>query len=963
MPGEWVGGPGTGRRAGFAFVGRGGELRALTDTLRDGPAVVLVEGEAGVGKSRLLREAAARLDGEGLVVLRGWCHPLREPLPFGPVVDALRDAHALFGPGTDLSPATAALHPYLPELTGRLPERTEEPGAGPQQQLMRAVQDLLGSLGPVVLMVEDLHWADDATRDLLLLLARNPPKGLRLVLTYRAHDLSGARNVLGVPYRRPVGVGGTEITLTPLTEEQVRELAASAIGPAAAARLGRKLFERSGGLPLAAEEDLLVLADRVQDGAFTGVSSLLEEAGVPRALQEAVNSRVAVLDPGAVAVVEAAAVLAVPTSEEQLALLAGLEDEQAEEALTAALLADVLVERGPGRYGFRHVLARQAVYERIPGPRRRRLHVRAIEALTGRQTPALVQIAHHTRRLGDVTAWLPTARAAADHAVAVGDDGVAAELLQQLLAEAALPSGERARTALELSRIAMYRADSSTSTAILGRIIADPALPTVVRGEIRFNLSRALVDSSADRSHSVAQMQQAITELADRPGLAAVAMSALSMVSGRGSRISTTAEDQALMAEAVRTVARSEDPLARATVLTNRITLMGMTGDARAGELLAELPRSSPDRAVQRECARALYNAAYGAMLRGNDRARALHDEAEEAARRTGYQVIEQGCAVIRLRLDLAEGQWSGLDDRLAAVLPQTAEGTKFRIAALMVRAALEVARGYWAAARQNLATFTTTDEENASWDVGQAGVTLLGRIDLLEGDPEAAWERLRRPLAARRHKGVWVRAHDLTPTAVQAALACGLSAEAERLTDEAATGIEGRDAPAAAAEVLWCRGMTTAATDPLAALAHLTRAQARYEALGRLHTAARVAEQAGCLRLAHDPDEAGHHLRQALDVFTRLGATADAARCRQALRETGVRSPDPGRRHSYGPELSPRERQVAELLATGAGNQAIARVLGLSTRTAEHHVANTLKKLGLRRDQVRDATGAGGCT
>lgn len=171
-------------------------------------------------------------------------------------------------------------------------------------------------------------------------------------------------------------------------------------------------------------------------------------------------------------------------------------------------------------------------------------------------------------------------------------------------------------------------------------------------------------------------------------------------------------------------------------------------------ELLAELPRSSPDRAVQRECARALYNAAYGAMLRGNDRARALHDEAEEAARRTGYQVVEQGCAVIRLRLDLAEGQWAGLDDRLAAVLPQTAEGTKFRIAALMVRAALEVARGSWAAARQHLATFTTTDEENASWDVGQAGVTLLGRIDLLEGDPEAAWERLRRPLAARRRQG-----------------------------------------------------------------------------------------------------------------------------------------------------------------------------------------------------------------
>ncbi|MFC8454119.1 ATP-binding protein [Kitasatospora sp. NPDC057223] len=949
-----MGGPGSGRRSGFAFVGRGEELRSLVDTLRDGPSVVFVEGEAGVGKSRLLREAAARLDGQGLAVLRGWCHPLREPLPYGPVVDALRDARELLGPDTELSPATSALNPYLPDLARRLSESEEEPGAGPQQSLMRAVHDVLSALGPVVLMVEDLHWVDEATRDLLLLLARNPPQQLRMALTYRAHDLSGARNVLGVPYRRPVGVGGTEIALAPLTEAQVRELAVSAIGAAAAARLGRELFERSGGLPLAAEEDLLVLADRLVDGA--SAVSLLEDAGVPRALQEAVNSRVAVLDTGAVAVVQAAAVLAVPASEEQLAVLAGLGEEQAEQALTAALEADVLVERGPGRYGFRHVLARRAVYERIPGPRRRRLHVRAIEALSGQNDLALVQVAHHTRRLGDTTAWLPAARAAADHAVAVGDDGVAAELLQQLLAEPVLPPDQRAHTALELSRITMYRADSAASAAVLGRIIADLALPAAVCGEIRFNLSRALMDSSADRSHSVAEMQLAITELADRPGLAAVAMSALSMVSGRGSRVTTTAEDQALMEQAVRTVAESDEPLARAAVLTNRITLMGMIGDGRARELLAELPRTSADRAVQRECTRALYNAAYGAMLRGSVGARALQDEAEEMSRRTGYQIIGQGCAVIRLRLDLAEGLWAGLDDRIAEFLLQTSEGTKFQIAALMVQAALEVARGHWAAAREHLATFTTDEEENASWDVGQAGVTLLARIDLLEGDPQTAWERLQRPLEARRHKGVWVRAHDLTPTAVQAALACCMPEEAERLTTEAAHGTEGREAPAAAAEVLWCHGMITVAACPEAGCTYLGRAQAHYEALGRVHTAARIAEQLGCIRLAHGPGEGSRQLQHALDVFSRLGATADAARCRQALRDTGQRPIDPRGRHRHGSELSPRERQVAELLATGSSNQAIARVLGLSVRTAEHHVANTLKKLGARRDQVRGA-------
>ena len=101
-------------RVGFGFVGRHDELRVVLAALRRGSAVVLVEGEAGAGKSRLLREALSRLKDENVTTLVGWCHPLREPLPFGPVVDALRQARP--GPGARLGPATAALAPYLPEL-------------------------------------------------------------------------------------------------------------------------------------------------------------------------------------------------------------------------------------------------------------------------------------------------------------------------------------------------------------------------------------------------------------------------------------------------------------------------------------------------------------------------------------------------------------------------------------------------------------------------------------------------------------------------------------------------------------------------------------------------------------------------------------------------------------------------------------------------------------------------------
>ncbi|MFD9160421.1 hypothetical protein ACFVZ8_00145 [Streptomyces sp. NPDC059558] len=103
----------------------------------------------------------------------------------------------------------------------------------------------------------------------------------------------------------------------------------SVIGPAAATALGGRLFERSQGLPLVAEEDLLTVADRLARSPADGAKAL-EDMGVPRALQEALNSRVAVLAPEAVAVVQAAAVLAVPATEELLAALAGLGEAQAE---------------------------------------------------------------------------------------------------------------------------------------------------------------------------------------------------------------------------------------------------------------------------------------------------------------------------------------------------------------------------------------------------------------------------------------------------------------------------------------------------------------------------------------------------------------------------------------------------------------------------------------------------------
>ncbi|WP_030267198.1 ATP-binding protein [Streptomyces sp. NRRL B-24484] len=943
-------------------MGREDAMRRLMDGLGDGPAVVFVAGEAGIGKSRLLHEAEHLIAANGTPVLRGACHPLREPLPFGPAIEALRDGRSHFGPEARFGPGATVLAPLVPELADRFPDPGPNPEDGPRTQLLiRAVHEVLGALGPAVLMVEDLHWADEATRDLLLLLARNPPEHLRLVLTYRPNDVPGSGNVLGSPYRRPVGVGGTEIVLGPLSEDDVRDLAASVIGPAATGPLCRELFERSGGLPLAAEEDLLVLARRITPAGDGGAPpELVEDTRVPRALQEAVNSRIEPLDPAATAVVQAAAVLAVPVSEELLSELATLTEDQVEEALIAVLDADVLVEKANGRYGFRHVLARRAVYDRISAPRRRRLHARAVEVLSAQQAPALVQIAHHTRRLGDTAAWLPRAQAAADHATAVGDDGVAAELLGQLLAEPTLPPDDRARCALALSTIAVYRADPVTSIATLRGILADPALATTVRGEIRFNLGRIVANTDPHQDSQV-ELEQSVVELAARPELAAVAMATLSIHSSLGARGGSIAENLARMEQAVQLVAHSDDPVSRADVLANHITLLELVGDPRGRELLAQLPRRSTDRRILRHCARALHNAAYDEMARGCDQeARVLLGQAEELGERTDNQITQVSCRLIRLQLDLAGGLWADLDRRIEAMLQETANDSNLQVELLVPKATLDTARGRWARARASLEPIAAA----VNADIAPEAITLLARLDLLEGDTQGAWHRTEPLVAGRRSKELWSRPVDLVPTVVRTALACGRHGEAQNLTDEAERGIRGLNAPGVAAGVDWCRGMLAddAGNDD-AALADLGRARVQYEAIGRIPTAARVAEDIGRLRLAHHPDRPGtaRELQDALDVFSRLGATADAARCEQALRDSGRLRPAARGRRSYGTDLSPREHQVAELLATGAGNKDIAHALSLSPRTVEHHVANTLRKLGVTRGHVRDALDSAG--
>ncbi|MFE2722575.1 ATP-binding protein [Kitasatospora sp. NPDC059327] len=929
---------------GCAFAGRERELRVLLGAVSGArPAVVLVEGEAGIGKSRLVAEASAVLAAEGLRVLVGGCHPLREPLAYGPVIDALRRVGAWLPPVERLNASTGALAPLLPDLAAALPPPAppDSPGAGGQRsRVVSGVRTLLEAIAPVALVVEDVHWADEATRELLLLLARDMPTDTALVLTYRAEDLPGGGPVLGAPFRRPPGTGGAEIRLGRLGEPQLRAMARDILGDRPKPALVRTLLQRSGGLPLVIEEDLVTLAAAPHRTDLTVLR-------VPRSLSEVLAERRTRLGPDASVLVDTAAVLAVPAGQSLLAKAAGLDDERGEEALLDALGVAVLRQVGRDSYGFGHALAQEAVYGAIPGPVRSRAHRRVLEVLQAQDPPPLVQIAHHTRALGDRAAWLSRAQAAADQATAVGDHGTAAALLGEILDQPDLTPEQLTSAALAMAVAAHFRTDSTASVAALRRIMLLPGLPTAVRGQMRSAVAMALLYQEGD-PEGEEEMLTALSEVEESDPVSTARMLGLLGVSRTG-RFSL-AEQRAMVERGFALPEAAEDHYAQMLLHLARFGQQCVAADPAAAELVAALPREGADVQVLQGTAIFLTAAVGGALPVGNDRAAmaALADVTAMTARTT-MQTLDPHLHTFRVVLDWQAGRWN------EAELGLEAFHERYPDRPLDSGGLLATVRGLLAAARGRTAQAADTFERALTREgphldsLGAAAGS--ARLHLAREDPQAAWHTLTDPLdflAFLDRKEAWAHAWDLVPTAVETLLALNRADDARNLAAHHVTATEGRDAPGADAERHLCRGLLLQAPDPDAAAAAFDLAAARWTDIGRPYPAALATERAA--RTRTDLDEVATRLAAPIAAFEDLGATSDAARCHHLLRALGQKSANPRGRTGYGDRLSPREEQIRDLLGTGATNKDIATALFLSTRTVEHHVARILAKLRTTR-------------
>jgi DNA-binding CsgD family transcriptional regulator/tetratricopeptide (TPR) repeat protein len=941
-----------GQLASPALVGRETEFDQLLEAVTGPPAVVVVEGEAGVGKTRLVAEVLLAPELRGRRTLIGSCQPFREPLPFGPVIEALRGAEGkrfAHEPGA----IAGALRPLLPELGEQLPPALEALGdqRSERHRLFRAIVEVFRALGPAICVLEDLHWSDEGTGDLVRFLISRLPEELCLVLTLRREELPASSAVHGLASRLPPDVARARVTLAPLSRTEVRALVKSMLQlEDVSVEFADYLHERTLGLPFAVEEVLGLLADRRdlvrKDGRWA--RRTLDRLEVPDAVRDSILERLARLSPDARQVTRAAAVVGVASDEQLLRQVAGLPAERAVRGLSQALSLALLRETPGGLADFRHALARQAVYEAIAAPQRRRLHLRAARRLERERDPIpLALVAHHFKQAGAQRKWLHYAEGASDLALSLGNAPAASELLADALSSAETPAAARGRLAVKLGRAALGSLDHARALAVLRSVLDEQTLPPGVRGEVRLYVGLLLDNHAGQASAGFAEIARAVPELRRRPGLAAQAMSVLAVPMAAEGHVS---EHLGWMRRALEAAARVDDPVLRTGVLVNRATTLMHVGDPDAWRAIFDLPDQGASAGERRQLLRASGNLAHACTCIGHyARADSFLTRAVGLAADASDPYLALSLDSTRVLLDWATGRWSGLEARARKLSHDTEDIPRVFAEADLVLGQILLSRGELLEARRHLRAARELALTSGSIPIVAIASGGLARMAFARGDASRAADQALAGLELVRRKGIWVWGAELAPVAVEALLADGRRDEAAELVDELARGLRARDAPAGRAALTVCRAhLALGDGRPERAANGFARAERAWLALPRPYEVARCREARGLAQLASGRERTDV-LTEALERFKALGASWDAARVRRSLREHGVLRPWRGGRRGYGKRLSPREQEVARQAALGRTNREIAEVLVLSPRTVEAHLAKAMRKLGVR--------------
>ncbi|MEU1201903.1 AAA family ATPase [Streptomyces sp. NPDC005813] len=958
---------------GTPFIGRADELARLTGVLerakQGDPRAVLVAGDAGVGKTRTLAEAAAHAAATGMTVLTGHCVDLGDVglpyLPFTEILGAL---------ATDerFAPALAA-HPAVGPLLGAGPGTGADHGG--RLQLFEGLAGLLAAvtdISPLLLVLEDLHWADQSSRDLLrFLLSRGilqrPAAGasahrLAVFASYRADDLHRRhplRPLLAELIRLPAV---DRLELRPMPDAEVARLVRALRTDPVPDTTVTRIVERAEGNAFYAEELLAALPGGVDPAS----------PAMPSGLADVLLIRIEQLSETAQQVLRTAAVAGRRVEHDLLRDAVQLPEDALESALREAVGRQLLVPDEAAAYSFRHALTREAVYADLLPGERVRLHgtFARLLAENGRSARSAAERAHHSRESHDLADALTASLEAADHAQRVGAPAeelrhveMALELWPAVDAAARPGDGDQVTLTLRASAAAAragesHRAVHLTRAALaLAGSDADSELAARVRYTLAGNLMR--IDSlKAAFTYS----SEALAMIPEEPPsytwvwAAATHVMAARYV-GRDEDAERVARQALRTAEQLRLVDAQADLLVSLVGLEpdNRRTRRGRDRLRQA----RELARGSGNVPVEM---RALYNLAIGCYESGDlDECLNWLGEGLDRARRSGL-VSSPYALELRYLQSLVLytlGRWDECVTAAASDAERLPAAAGFATGPALYVA---VARGDEDAADRARALLAGPFD----WLATLIGGIVLTDAAALRGDADAAVGRMRDTIGAltgntatdRPDVGVRLAALALSAvadTAVELRLT-GDEAEARRWTDTAAELVE-------TARVTADRGEDGSRQGP-EGLAWLARAEAEWL---RAHSGPDVPawekavtafgygdpyELARCrwrlaeaLLAADRRVEAAEQAREARGTAVRLGAeplreAVDALVRRGRLGETPSGA-------DRSPVLTARESDVLLLLSRGRTNRQIGEELFISGKTASVHVSNILAKLG----------------
>jgi DNA-binding CsgD family transcriptional regulator len=985
------------------FVGRTSELdvlRSAADIAASGSAsLVLIGGEAGVGKSRLVAETASRLRDDGWLVLEGGSVAVGgEGLPFGPVVEALRTLARTVGPER----IAEAAGPSLPELARLVPELADtipEPPTGTspadwlQVRIFEGVLRLLGRLGattPVLFVIEDINWADRSTRDLLAFLARNVrDERLLLIGTYRADELDRRHPLaawLAEAERQP---RVERIELARFERDDLVELLTAIASAPPALDVVESIARRSDGNAFFAEE----------------LAAAVDEAGqrrmrLPDTLRGVLLARLSGRTEMTTHLIEVAAVAGRQVDHDVLADVCGMAASELQTSLHEAVDAQLLVVGVDGateRYSFRHALLQEAAYDELLPSERRTLHAAYARAIERRPVGGgaaaadrLAELAHHWSAAHEPALALHAAIEAGDASQAIYAFAEAARQFERAIEVwEAVPSSDRP---VDRDLADLYDAASAAATVVgdgeraveLARRAIElvdhmPDDDVARRARARERLGTAAW-LAGDTATSIRLLEEAVDLLDGSPpstdqARVLAGLAGNLMVAGRSSESVPFAEraiEQARAIGAPAIEARALDVLgvdraALGDIAQGIELLRAAVKIATAAGDPTEIPRSHANLSTVLEMG-GFVEEAYTESVAGLEAVRRLGDE-------LGFGIFLSANAAAML---IEMGRYAEAADLLEPQIAQVLPGVStFHVHVTLAH--LAVRTGDLSAARDHLAIAESAASrvEDAQFVIDLR--TFGTEIALWDGDPAAALAIARDGFERLGAVDDAVLLGQLAIPAVEAAADLAVIARAARdqvaidhavraarevvdLYRSATSQLTDTD-ELGAHEIGWrmaiCEAELARATgddDPLSWEAIQPALAARPAPFLEAYVLWRGAE---ALAGTGDIQSAAAPLRGSHAIAARIGAALLDARIEGLARRLRInlterprssrsRAPAAPARPADPFGLTARERDVLALLAEGYTNRRIAETLFISRSTAGVHVSNILGKLGV---------------